>query len=568
MDYSLLSSTLLKKSRCPQCQTIGNDNAGDNLATYADGHSFCYACGYLSFSKQTKANTRQTKQTLDNQVLPMYTVEAVLSKRNISPEVIKQYGVRMEQTEDGQLELAFPLHDINRSEYTKHLRAVDSSTGELTRNFRYPKGSRLKLPVFGWQLVKKQQTLVICEGETDALILASRLVGRTDVCVLGLVGVANSERLAAHLCTNANTRRVVLAFDNDSAGQLAVEKLVAYVDKHEADLKLYTLAIPSQHKDVGDWLTEDLDTDAYQAIVDASPVEVVGLLGAEQIADRLDDYIHKLREQTLVDLQFSPTLSEAIRLLPGKLIGVGGDAGNGKSTFVEHIAMEALQQKYNVLFASQEMSPAEVALKLLRMVRNQPLDNPRFLKTLSPEEILEIKNQLKRIIGALKTTDGFGVLSVEELDKRIHKSVSLGFHPDLVIVDNLFAISKNLEANAIIDLCYKLKALAANHETCVILLSHVRKQMQSSKRVLYRPQLSDLYGSNGLQAAADLVLCVATDKAKKETYVETVKWERLGGLYADVTLKYQDYCFHETDDVGHTDYDGEQEYEEEEVGVY
>jgi hypothetical protein len=34
------------KSRCPKCEKQGQDQKGDNLAVYSDGHAYCFACGY------------------------------------------------------------------------------------------------------------------------------------------------------------------------------------------------------------------------------------------------------------------------------------------------------------------------------------------------------------------------------------------------------------------------------------------------------------------------------------------------------------------------------------------
>lgn len=36
----------ISQERCPRCGPQG-DGAGDNLATYSDGHKFCFACGYF-----------------------------------------------------------------------------------------------------------------------------------------------------------------------------------------------------------------------------------------------------------------------------------------------------------------------------------------------------------------------------------------------------------------------------------------------------------------------------------------------------------------------------------------
>ena len=38
---------LISKERCPRCSSRGADKNGDNLAVYADGHKWCYACGYI-----------------------------------------------------------------------------------------------------------------------------------------------------------------------------------------------------------------------------------------------------------------------------------------------------------------------------------------------------------------------------------------------------------------------------------------------------------------------------------------------------------------------------------------
>lgn len=40
---------LVKRDRCPKCYKLGKDRKGDNLAIYADGHSWCYSCGYRHF---------------------------------------------------------------------------------------------------------------------------------------------------------------------------------------------------------------------------------------------------------------------------------------------------------------------------------------------------------------------------------------------------------------------------------------------------------------------------------------------------------------------------------------
>ncbi len=46
MQHNNLYNVLLHRTACPKCQAMGNDQSGDNLAVYADGHAICYACRY------------------------------------------------------------------------------------------------------------------------------------------------------------------------------------------------------------------------------------------------------------------------------------------------------------------------------------------------------------------------------------------------------------------------------------------------------------------------------------------------------------------------------------------
>lgn len=552
-EFLSMDSTIVSRSQCPKCL----DTNADNLVNYSDGHSYCYACALF-----TPGHFSYTPSTRQEWSLPMHTTASILSKRGISAEAIKSYGVHTSQTDDGQLWVKFPIHDVNGAVYTQHMRAVDTSTGTLTRDMKYPKGAKLRLPLFGWNLVKSQPTIVVTEGETDALILSTRLGEQSQVAVVGMLGTAQAEKTAAHLVTYAESKTVVLAFDSDKAGKDALDKLVSYCERHESPIKLLRLVIPAEYKDLGEWLSSDSTVDIKSEIAKAVPVAISGILGSEEIADSLESYIESLRANALVDLKFSPLLSESLRFLPGKLIGVAGSSGQGKSTLAEHFIMEHLDQQKNVFVVSQEMMPSEVALKLARMIRNQPLDSPRFLQTLSDEDIASVKATVRKLTKLMNATDGFGVMEVDLIDKHLHKLTSVGQKPDLVIIDHLLAICRSSEANSIMEVCRDLKELARNHQTCIVLLSHVRKSPPGKSKTIYRPQLDDLYGSSGLAMYADCILAVASDKAKQETYIETIKVERLGGQYTDVSFKYQDYILTELEEGARVSYESEETFED------
>lgn len=540
-------ANFLRHEQCPYCASLGNDSSQDNLAVYDDGSTYCFSC--TRSTAVSGASSNKSKQSIDPDatVLPMFTAESVLSKYGISGEAIKRYDIRCINSDDYGLQIEIPLHDVNKQEYTVCRRSVDVADGKLTKDYVFGKG-RLKLPLIGWQTITKTtEIIIVCEGITDALAAASQLITSANIAVVGMVGATNANKVAAHFAGYGKRYKLVLAFDNDKAGVEAEEAFVNYLDKHQVELDVSRLPIPKEHKDLRDWIAAGAELSA--ALVNTQPLVNIGLLDSRQIATKLDEYFQALVDQTYVTLSFSPTLSEAARLTGGMLVGVIGDGGQGKSTFVEHVAMETMQQRQRVLFISQEMQAAEVAIKLLRMVRNEPLEDLRYIKQLTTETRQEIHSQCQRILEYMHTTDSFGVLSTDVIDRHIHKLTSIGQKPAVVVVDHLLAISNDSENSTIMQTCKELKAIAANHSVCIVLLSHVRKQASANKKTLYRPQAADAYGSIGLVAYADVVLAVATDSESKITHVETVKRGRLVGKYADVQLLYADYCYSEAEAV-------------------
>jgi hypothetical protein len=105
--------TLLYRTRCPACAKQGRDNSGDNLAVYED-HSYCFSCGYSSFTQNIKSKLK-----------PSVTLDKVFSlPEDITLELppkaeawllkylpIKQYGLIFWSEE--KQSVVFPIRDFN-----------------------------------------------------------------------------------------------------------------------------------------------------------------------------------------------------------------------------------------------------------------------------------------------------------------------------------------------------------------------------------------------------------------------------------------------------------------------
>lgn len=533
---------VVARVQCPSCRESGRDNEGNNLVQYSDGGAYCFSCGYFIADRNysDKGQQQATNENEREYKMPEHTLETILAKRNIRPEVFKKYGVTLVSKEDA-LSVRVPITDSNGQEVGAQYREVDISNGKLTREMRTTKGSKLKTPFFGINTITKSTTTVlITEGWTDALRAATALYGRSDISVLGLCGATFAKRAAAYAVRFLQDKKVVLAFDNDDAGDKAKETFMKAVTETDPDSVIYKLLIPQKHKDVSEWL--DAGALDFPAHVDtAAPVFNSNLLTSQDIGERLAVFLDVLKMQDYIRINFSATLDRCVKLMPGKLIGVMGDSGQGKSTLVEHFMLEAITQKKRVFCVSAEMSAEEVALKLMRVVRSEPLHDPNYLLSLDKSYFEEVVDETTRVLSWLTMVDNFGKMSVDRLDSYLLELSAAGMKPDLVAVDHLLAISENLEANTLQQTCKDLKAIARKHQVCVVLVSHIKKPQNQNRRTIYRPMMSDAYGSQGLTMYADVILTAAKDPIKKLTFIETVKQERLIGDYCDITLSFVDW---------------------------
>jgi KaiC/GvpD/RAD55 family RecA-like ATPase len=529
-------SEVIGREQCPKC----NDNAGDNLILYDNGGKHCFACNY--HVSGTSDESYESEQQIGGEQMENYTTETILAKRGVIPEVIKSYGVTSMETSYGELMIAFPVPDANGKFVSSHYRKVDLTTGKLTREMLYPKGTKITNPLFGWHMVKRYtKYILVCEGETDALAAASKLHGRKDVAVVGLLGTGFAKRAAAQLVTYAGNRKVILAFDNDEAGSGALDVIRDYCES-KSEVQLLRLPFPSEYKDVSEWLAKDSDVHLYQMVTEECVhLASICLVNGRELGDRLENYIVKLREHSFIELKFSPTLNNALRLVPGTLLGVLGDGGQGKSTMCEQIALEAAAQGKYVLYISAEMKPEEVALKLARSATGINYYSREVAESITDEELHRLNKLTEKLTQKIYIHDSAYDISPEGIEKQIVILDSLGVHPELVVVDHIIAISPDSEVSTLMKTAQYLKQkVAERHDTCVICMSHIRKPQQGAGKV-YKPKLSDEYNSGALAKWADTVLGVATDKQKFITYVETVKLSRMGASYVDVPLKLVDW---------------------------
>ena len=92
-------SYVVSKDQCPKCAAQGNDNSGDNLAIYSDGHHYCYACKYYkNGTKETMIDS--TPRTKEWTPVTGGSAQSI-PERKITEEACRKFGYRV-VSKDGQ----------------------------------------------------------------------------------------------------------------------------------------------------------------------------------------------------------------------------------------------------------------------------------------------------------------------------------------------------------------------------------------------------------------------------------------------------------------------------------
>lgn len=162
------------------------------------------------------------------------TVEDWFENRTISSKTLERFGVTWDKNK-----ITIPICDPNGKHiFNKYRRSPFIEEGP---KYRYDKGATSAL--FGAHLIKDAHTVVICEGELDALALWSH--GFEAVSTTG--GAGTFDPRWADLLAG---KKVIICYDNDTAGYKGALNVQAMLP----DARIALLPEKSGVKDITDYL--------------------------------------------------------------------------------------------------------------------------------------------------------------------------------------------------------------------------------------------------------------------------------------------------------------------------
>ena len=264
---------------------------------------------------------------------PKQRVEEYLKLRGFSRETWERRGVG----EYGGA-IAMPYYENGEVVYMK-FRNPEKYVGGGHKSWREEGGKPI---LWGMELCDKENPLVIVEGEMDALAL--------DECgIKNVLSVPSGASdlgwldLCAEFLSQYDT--VIFWGDNDPGGKNMVEKCVARLGVNKCML----VDAPPDVKDANECLHKHGKEITASFVEMAKPVELAGIV--------------ELADIKPIDVQNLPRVTSGIKTLDGKIGGFfmgdvsiwSGKSGQGKSTILGQILLDAIQNGHKVCAYSGEL---------------------------------------------------------------------------------------------------------------------------------------------------------------------------------------------------------------------
>lgn len=314
-------------------------------------------------------------------------------------------------------------------------------------------------------LADSTQPVFIVEGEIDALSIID--LGYN---ALGLGGLGNITKLLQEIEARQPSQPLIIALDNDEAGQQKQEELKAQKGPINAFMHFAPVnTLYGKEKDANGAFTANKD--AFKAALEAEAIR------AAQEQERLQNEVKEAYRQKNSALAYMETFYNTLRTKPaqpiptgfpsvdkildgGLFMGlyiVGAISGLGKTTFCLQLADNLAKAGQDVLIFSLEMGKRElIAKSVSRLTYLETLEQGQpnlcasttrtVLKGLNCAAYSEIQRQniIKSIYEYnnnyakhIFITEGMGNIGVEEIRKQIAEFIQIYKKSPIVIVDYL-----------------------------------------------------------------------------------------------------------------------------------
>lgn len=474
---------------CPSC------GSRDALARYEDGSGFCWSCS--TYHRPDGQEASFQGRSVDRDFIEGGEVIA-LPNRKIDRATCEFWGYQVGEV-GGE---------------GAHIANYRDATGKLTHQKIRKKGKDFSMiggknaPLYGMWLWGKGKSIVITEGEIDALSVSQAFQNKYAVVSLpnGAAGAARD--VGRYLEYLDNFERVVLMFDQDDPGRKAAEEVALLLPPGKA----FIAVLPQ--KDANAVLCEGEGEGAIvKAFWEARPWRPDGIVSG---ADFTLKYLKEAAPPGY-SLPYPKLDQQLYGLRKGEVTLVTAGSGIGKSSLAREWGYFLHQHHFctigNVYL---EESNAKTAQAYIAIHNNIPLKEVRKNPSILSDEVWE-KSLDEVIRHSQWFYNHFGSLESNNLLAKL-RYLAVVCEVDFIILDHISIVTSGIESSSegerkdIDILMTRLRQLAEATGVGIIAIVHLKRVPGKVFNEGGEVSLSDLRGSGSLEQLSDNVIALERDQ--------------------------------------------------------
>lgn len=497
------------------CEACGSSDAN---AYYSDGNTHCFSCGHTEINKDNQ-EFKEVKK-VDN-FKPSF-IEYPDSIRGINLGTLKKftYGVSSKK------------HTTYYYDSKGHI--VAEKYRDRDKNFAW-KGEAKQSVLFGQNLWKpnKKISITITEGEIDAMSISQMQDNKYPVVSVPNGANAAKKDIRKNLEWLLGFKEVVLCFDNDKAGQAAVEEVASLFPPKFVRIANLPL------KDANDMIKNSRGFELSIALRDAKPYTPDGILSGQDIIFRLEN---EKEIESYPFPNFMPRTNDKTKgFRLGELITITAGTSSGKTTLFKQLQHHILKNTdLNQALIHLEEPLEHTAKDLVGITMSTRLQlNNDYNKAEFLEKAKEVFNAVDEEGNSrISLYDTFGSMDSEDLFNKIRFMVK-GLNCKVIFLDHLSILVSGMgtggdERRTIDFLMHELKSLTIELGCTIFLVSHLNNNTQTPFEEGGRVTINHLRGSGSIKQLSDGVLAISRNQQAEDederntTQVSILKWRYTG----------------------------------------
>jgi len=508
------------------CEACGSS---DGNSLYTDGHTYCFVCNNNSIENKTESSKVSTLATDKNTFLQSYKGSYnALDDRKISLKTAKAFGVLSSPNKH-----VYPYYNNNEVAATK-TRVIDIKKFFSNGNFE---GTGL----FGEQLYRNTggKYLTITEGECDAMAVYEMFGGKwAVVSVRGASSAVKDIRESIEFVEAYDN--VVLAFDNDVAGQRAARKVARILKPNKTKI----LSFPTGFKDANDMLKQGKYEEFTKAWWESKTYTPSGII---ELSSKKKDWL-KREDKESIPYPWKGLNKKLYGMRKGELVTLTGGTGLGKSSVTRELEHWLIKNTTdNVGIIALEEKWLHTADCIVSIEANDRIYLSERRKNYSNEQLETLfDNVIEK--GRVFIHAHLGATNIDEIFSKL-RYIIVGCECEWIIVDHLHmlvnVITEGDERRGIDNLMTRLRSLVEETGVGLILVSHLRRAAgEKGHEQGIEVSLSHLKGSQGISQLSDCVIALERNQQADDpeeantTRVRVLKSRYTGDTGLACSLKY------------------------------